>query len=268
MKKTLKKYLLPAVIALYLLPMLAACQPAEATPLETPVSIEETVDPAILATPETDLTTVDKEGSTSVNVESLPADSFDNPSQLPDNVAAGLIFMREEEKLAQDVYLKLYEIWGLPIFQNIAASEATHTESIQNLLAAYGLPDPAAGTAPGEFSDPDLQALYEELITTGSQSLEDAITTGAAVEEIDILDLQDYMKDVEANDILRVYSNLIKGSRNHLRSFVNTLSRQTGKIYQPKYLSAADYEAIISTPIETGGQGQGQDQGQGKRNQP
>ena len=41
--------------------------------------------------------------------------------------ASDLIFLREEEKLARDVYLALYDAWGTPIFLNISSSEQKHT---------------------------------------------------------------------------------------------------------------------------------------------
>jgi hypothetical protein len=80
---------------------------------------------------------------------------------LTETEAASLRYMREEEKLAHDVYLTLFEVWGLPIFQNIANSESSHAAAVLGLLERYGLDDPAAGNAVGVFTDPTLQALYE-----------------------------------------------------------------------------------------------------------
>jgi hypothetical protein len=45
------------------------------------------------------------------------------PGTLSPEEAAGLAYMREEEKLAHDVYLALYEQWGSTIFRSIASSE-------------------------------------------------------------------------------------------------------------------------------------------------
>ena len=106
-------------------------------------------------------------------------------SELSDDEIDGLLYMREEEKLAHDVYQVLYEKWGLTIFDNIATSEQRHTDAIKTLLDSYGLTDPAAGRDVGEFSDPALQALYDQLVEQGSQSLEDALLVGASIEEID-----------------------------------------------------------------------------------
>ena len=77
-----------------------------------------------------------------------------------------MLFMREEEKLARDVYLTLYDAWGLTPFASIAVSEQSHMNAML-LLLKYRLPDPAAGKPIGEFTDPDLQALYDTLIARG-----------------------------------------------------------------------------------------------------
>jgi hypothetical protein len=161
--------------------------------------------------------------------------------------------MREEEKLAHDVYVSLYTQWNLPLFQNIANSEATHTAAIKVLLDRYGIADPAAGNGVGEFSNPDLQKLYDQLIVQGSKSMADALKAGAAIEEIDILDLQTRVAQTTNADIVRVYGNLMRGSENHLRAFASTLQGQAGETYVPQHLGATAYEAIVNTSNQRGG---------------
>ena len=185
---------------------------------------------------------------------------------LSDQETTDLLYMREEEKLAHDVYIYLYEMWGLPVFSNIAASESTHTASVLTLLNRYSIADPAQGLAEGQFQNTDLQALYDTLIKQGSLSLGDALKVGAAIEEIDILDLQDSIANTTQADIRLVYENLLAGSSNHLRAFVNTL-QQTGETYQPQVLSAEEYQAILAG-ANTNGMGyggQGQPSGRGQR---
>lgn len=181
----------------------------------------------------------------------------------------GLLFMREEEKLARDVYLVLYDLWGLPVFQNIASSESTHMDSVLNLIERYGIEDPVAGNDVGEFVNQNLEALYDQLVFLGEQSLADALKVGAAIEEIDILDLQERIGQSDHADITQVYENLLKGSRNHLRAFTRTLFQETGEIYVPQYLSADVYQAIVGSGIEAGsfgGRGNGQNRsGNGRR---
>ena len=201
-----------------------------------------------------DITTVDSQGNTSIDPINLQS-NLAVSGELSEDEITGLLFMREEEKLAHDVYLALYEKWGLSIFQNIANSEQTHIDAVKSLLDAYGIEDPAAGTAPGEFVNADLQALYDKLIEQGNQSLSEALKIGAAIEEIDILDLEKHLAQTDNASISMVYENLMKGSRNHLRSFTSTLNKQTGETYQPQYLSTDAYQSILGSGIESSGNG-------------
>jgi hypothetical protein len=190
------------------------------------------------------------------------------PGELSAEESEALLYMREEEKLAHDVYVTMYAQWSLPVFQNISQSEQTHSEAIKALLDRYGLDDPASSEI-GVFTNPDLQALYNELVARGSQSLAEAIKVCAAIEEIDILDLQSRLAETDNADIQQVFNNLLNGSYNHLQAFVSTLYTQTGETYQPQYLSAEAYQAMINAETATGGNGNRGGRGNGTRgNQP
>lgn len=169
-----------------------------------------------------------------------------NPAVITPAEAADLQFMREEEKLAHDVYVALYEKWGVVTFDNIAQSEQVHTDTIAALLERYGVSDPAAGEPVGAFENADLQALYDQLVAQGSQSVADALKVGGAIEEIDILDLEKRVAETDKADVQQVYENLKLGSYNHLRAFVNVLSAQTGEQYAPQYLTQDAYNTILA----------------------
>jgi hypothetical protein len=162
-----------------------------------------------------------------------------------------LAFMREEEKLAHDVYIQLDSLWRgyTRVFGNIANSEASHTESVRQLLVRYSLPDPTATLAAGVFQNTTLQNLYTQLVAAGSVSLVEGLKVGAAIEEIDMIDLNKALLETDNQDITLIYQNLLKGSRNHLRSFVSNLANQ-GLTYVPQYMAEADYLAIVTTPME------------------
>lgn len=179
----------------------------------------------------------------------LPTPAAMPVSSLTQEEEDGLVWMREEEKLARDVYLVMYDLWGLRVFSNIAASEQTHIDAVLQLLDRHGIEDPAGANAPGAFTNPELQKLYDDLIALGSQSLEAALTVGATIEDLDIVDLQE--RSTETPDIALVYANLEKGSRNHMRAFVRNLD-QRAMTYTPVTISQAEYEAIVSTPMEQG----------------
>lgn len=170
---------------------------------------------------------------------------------LSDAERAGLLLMREEEKLARDVYWTLYDAWGDSIFSNIAQSEETHTEAVRDLLVKYDIPDPVAADAVGVFTNEVMQKLYTELTAEGLRSYEAALTVGATVEDMDIKDLADLMAETDNEDIILVYENLQRGSRNHLRAFVSKLE-QVGATYTPQYISEAEFTTIISSGPERG----------------
>lgn len=165
---------------------------------------------------------------------------------------AGLKFMREEEKLAHDVYAALYGVWGATVFDNISQSETTHTETILALLEKYGVADPAAGKAQGEFEDPDLQALYDTLVAAGRVSLIEGLKVGALIEETDIRDITEKQQVTDEADILRVYDSLMCGSRNHLRAFNGALLDQ-GVTYVPAVITQTEWDAIANSAMETCG---------------
>ena len=165
---------------------------------------------------------------------------------------AGLKFMREEEKLAHDVYVALFNVWGAKVFSQIALSETTHTETILALLVKYGIADPAAGKAPGVFEDPALQSLYNTLVAMGQPSLIDALKVGALIEETDIHDINAKKAVTDEADILQVYSSLLCGSGSHLRAFNGQLLAQ-GVTYVPQVITQAEWDAIANAAGETCG---------------
>jgi len=188
-------------------------------------------------------------------IDNLPTDTV-SETELQD-----LIFMREEEKLARDVYQTLYEKWQLPIFNNIAHSEQTHTEAIRDLLIKYDISDPVSDDTIGSFTNTDLQALYKNLVETGLTSIEDALAVGALIEELDIKDITEAIARTDNSDIVTVYENLLRGSRNHLRSFHKQLVAR-GITYKPQYITEDEFNTIVSEVIETG-KGRNQSRGWG-----
>lgn len=165
---------------------------------------------------------------------------------------AALTTVREEELLAKDVYVKLYSIYSVPIFNNISKSETQHTLAVLTLLQKYELPDPAVNHVAGVFVNPTLQALYTSLITQGNTSLISAFTVGATIEDLDIFDLHTHIAtDIDNQDILFVFGNLERGSRNHMRAF-NRQLKAMGVTYTPQFISQEYFNEIIARTNETG----------------
>ncbi|NYT20449.1 MAG: DUF2202 domain-containing protein [Methanomicrobiales archaeon] len=161
-----------------------------------------------------------------------------------------ILFMQEEEKLARDVYAALYEKWQIRAFLNIGEAEQTHLDSMTVLVDRYQI-ESRISNERGVFSNETLRFLYDDLVARGSTSSEEALRVGALIEEIDIVDLQEAMTRTGRQDILQVYDNLAKGSRNHLRAFVNVMGQQ-GISYTPQVLPQDEYQAIIASSAERG----------------
>lgn len=170
----------------------------------------------------------------------------DAPATLAaDPLTADLTFLREEEKLARDVYLTLYERWQLAPHQNIAASEQTHTDRVKTTLTSFELPDPVVDDSVGAFVNADLAGLYLALIERGLASEQAALEVGATIEDLDIRDLEQMRGRTDDPVALALYEALECGSRNHLRSFTAQLTTR-GVAYQPQYLGQSSYEAILA----------------------
>ena len=163
-----------------------------------------------------------------------------------------LQLMREEEKLARDVYTTLFAKWGINVFINISSSEQQHTDAVLTLLNKYGLTDPVGSNAVGKFTNPDLQALYTQLITQGNTSVLEAYKVGAKIEDLDIYDLKQALLKSDNQDIKYAYDLLLLGSRNHMRSFYGQILSLGGN-YSAIFISQAEIDAIVTSPRETGG---------------
>jgi hypothetical protein len=187
-----------------------------------------------------------------INVTNLQAQINNLPVEsLSSDESTSLLFMREEEKLAKDVYIALYQKWGVNIFTNISASEQTHMDAVLVILTKYSLTDPVGTNAVGVFTNATLQNLYNQLVAQGSTTVLDAYTVGATIEDLDIFDLANALTKIDNQDIKLVYDMLTKGSRNHMRSFYKNILN-TGSNYSPQYITLAEFDAIINSPTETG----------------
>ncbi|MFZ4859104.1 MAG: DUF2202 domain-containing protein [Desulfuromonadaceae bacterium] len=155
-----------------------------------------------------------------------------------------LTYMREEEKLARDIYLMMYQKWSAVTFSNIADSEQKHTDTIKKMLDKYSLSDPAQD-AIGVFTNADLQGKYDQLLASGLQSYIDGLYVGATIEEIDMIDIQHAIDVTTHIDVINTYQNLLEGSKDHLRAYVRSLAAQ-GVTYAPQFISREFYDAIIN----------------------
>ncbi|MCU7929778.1 MAG: DUF2202 domain-containing protein [Candidatus Thiodiazotropha sp. (ex Codakia rugifera)] len=190
-----------------------------------------------------------------------------------DNVEAShLTFMREEEKLARDVYLSFASIYpAQPVFNNIATkSEQTHTDTIRDKLDQYNLPDPNPATndlptSLGVFTGPEwgwyFNEKYQQLTKKGAESELAALYVGAFIEELDMKDISvcpqvmvnnGYpaicgLEYTDESTLVNTYSSLINGSEHHLRAYVGQIEAIIGTgNYVAQYLSQEEVDAILA----------------------
>lgn len=163
-----------------------------------------------------------------------------------------LNYMREEEYLAHDVYVAMYDLYHVPVFNNISNSEFIHSIAMKAVMEKYELPDPAANHVQGVFENATIQGLYDALIAQGSVSFQDALTVGATIEDVDIWDLMEHMEnDVDNEDLSYALNQLYKGSRNHMRAFTAHLTFQ-GMTYTTQFITQELYDEIVNSPWEIG----------------
>jgi hypothetical protein len=159
----------------------------------------------------------------------------------------GLLFTREEEKLARDVYAAL-DGYGNP-FVNIQNSEQSHMDAILALLSAYGLPDPAAGKAAGAFTNADLQALTTRSSPRARRARTPRSRWAAPSRSWTSATSCWPRMQSRTRTSSPTYDTLLFGSRNHLRAFYGKLTKQGGS-YTPVYVDQATFDAIVGSPME------------------
>ena len=193
----------------------------------------------------------------------------DSSTTLDHNETTHLVFMREEEKLARDVYYKLGELYpNSDCFGNIDDSEQRHTTAVRDMLALYGVPDPSTNDNPGVYTGAEygwyFTEKYQLLTTMGAASELEALKVGALIEELDMYDInlcpkiiveQDEQID-SPEDCGRLYTdnpnvydmlgNLVSASENHLRAFVKNIEELQGfGTYEAQYLPQEQVDQIL-----------------------
>ncbi|HEU4858831.1 MAG TPA: DUF2202 domain-containing protein [Chitinophagaceae bacterium] len=160
---------------------------------------------------------------------------------------ATVLRMREEEKMARDVYLAMNDKWDHQVFSHISESEIYHMSLMKIWVDKFNLDDPVTRNDDkrGVFTDQSLRNLYNELTASGLQTREGAFRAGAKLEEVDILDLKTALAETSNADLQSTYRYLIHASENHLRAFVRNLGA-SGKDYKPFVMSQKEFDEIIN----------------------
>ena len=162
---------------------------------------------------------------------------------LTEEEKVGLLFMLEEEKLARDTYIYMNNLWSMNQFDNIKNSEQTHMNAIKTILDQNNIDYTILQE--GQFYNENLQNLYNQFVIDGQVSSSNALQIGATIEDLDIVDLEDYINESTNQVLISTYQSLQCGSRNHLRSFVSAINNNES-IYIPQFLTIEEYENILN----------------------
>jgi hypothetical protein len=203
-------------------------------------------------------------GKKSFNIDETSSLTLDTNEQ------THLIFMREEEKLARDVYIMLSTLYpDSPVFGNIDDSEQRHTDAVKDKLHQYNIEDPNTNDNVGVFTGEDygwyFTEKYQELLARGALSEFDALYVGAFIEELDMLDINQCPKVIvethpdiddvsecgkvytDNADIQRLYENLLEGSESHLAAYVRMIEAVLGEgSYQAQVLTQEQVDSILA----------------------
>lgn len=167
------------------------------------------------------------------------------PAHLTQAEQDELSYMAEKVKMGHDVNDQFFHQYQIPLFENVRNSEQDHGDMVREELQLHGLPDPTAGKGRGEFDNVDVANTYAEMVGDGSDSLGNALRASAKVEETDIHDLDDALKDTSNPHLTQMYGNLRRSSENHLRTFSESLDGIGEGPYTPSVLSSDEYNAIM-----------------------
>lgn len=165
-------------------------------------------------------------------------------------VSEDILFLINEEKFARDIYQFASEKYQMQVFTNKITSEENHRTLLSGLLQDA----PDIPTAYGEFKDTLWLHAFMDFKARAAISLENAMLTGALIEEQDIFDLEKRKLLTTDTAVIRIYDILISASEQHLRSFLKSIEAG-GTPYVPQYLSAARVDQIRAAPNGCGGAG-------------
>jgi len=172
------------------------------------------------------------------DVESSPV------STLTQDLKDAIAYMGNEERLAYDIYMNLYEYHDtnsntqIMQLQTIAQNaEKTHVGIVQALVQKYDLGEDDLSNVEtavadnsvafedmprGEYDIPAIQELYNLLYDKGIASKQAALEVGCMVEVVDVDDLDEYIELAEeshAADVVEAFTVLRDGSYSHYWAF-------------------------------------------------
>ncbi|MPM76674.1 hypothetical protein SDC9_123673 [bioreactor metagenome] len=167
-------------------------------------------------------------GTAALSLGLVPLAAAD-PGTLSENESAELSFMREEERLARDLYQAFADKYdGARPFSMIVKAEQKHHDAVGTLMTRYDVADSSAGLPAGDYAFDALDELYQTWYAQGSASIEAAYQVGVDLETRDIADLKEAIAAATQDDVKATLERLLSGSENHLAAFEKAVDGQVG----------------------------------------
>jgi len=168
-------------------------------------------------------------------IESSPADDLPN--------------LLAQVDLTKDVNTTFYEVWQVPIFEELANTESRVITILTGTMKVMKLPVETTFLHQiGTYNHRGLQKLNDRLVLAGSNAKAEALVASAELEEHQILFLENALENTEDLDVILLYDRIRSISKDNLRDIVAELQKE-GITYRPIVMSDKyfDMQVILET---------------------
>jgi len=227
------------LLAICALPLSIASCTKETTP--------DTPELMVSATP-SDIIEVKSDGATTFALAGVTP-AFDSTADLTADEIEFIYAIREDEKVARDLYFSFFGTFGLKPFENIGKAEDNHIKATEKLFDYYEIDYPALSEN-GKFENAIRQKLFDSLLLKGTPELE-AFKVMAMLEESNIVEYGEVLKTIANPNIKIVIENLARASANHFKAAIRQITA-LGGTYRPALMTQEQYRAVIATGFEKG----------------
>ncbi len=147
-----------------------------------------------------------------------PAHANTNVSQ---PILAALDRLIRVEKVADDAYALFYQATKEQRFKTVLDQENAHEGKLALVLAVNGITNPIAQLKPGQFPDPGLRTLYQQLTAQGSTSKKAALASAVKLEKNDVSDINAILAMKPPTFVANILKELRAASLQHAKIFSN-----------------------------------------------
>ncbi|MCD4694847.1 MAG: DUF2202 domain-containing protein, partial [Bacteroidales bacterium] len=150
--------------------------------------------------------------------------SGNNPSNILDEYEkAGLLSLVENLKFQKDVYIIMSQEVQTGLFDELCLCDGEYLDILLTKVDKYGLVNPVIGKGTGEFGDLNIQARYDDFVST-SQSYNSMLNYAKQMEEYLVIEVEASTTTLDGNqDIEKIYAELLADSKDHIEILISEL---------------------------------------------